>query len=194
VAAIETLLPSGTVRLVTHFLLDPDTCLHVRALHKRTGLGMGALQRELTRLESLGLVRRTEEARRVYYAMQHDHPSWKALWTLVREHANPADVLRVALRDVEGIQGAFVFGSFARGNARPDSDVDLLIIEEAIPSGALSRATLSVESLLAKPLDIKRYTADALASKFRAGRAFVRDVIEGPKAWVIGSDTLLPTR
>jgi predicted nucleotidyltransferase len=192
-ATITTLLPCGTVRLLTHFLLDPEARLHLRALHKRTGLGMGALQRELARFESLGLIRRDEEGGRVHFIPMTERPSWTALRTLFREHADPAEVLRVALRDVEGIRAAFIFGSIARGDARPDSDIDLFVVEEGIAAGSLSRATLPAESLLGRPLDIKRYTPATLTARLKAGRAFIHDVVTGPKAWIVGSPSALST-
>lgn len=192
-ATITTLLAGGTVRLLTHFLLDPEARLHLRGLHKRTGLGMGALQRELARFESLGLICRAEDGGRVHFIPLIERPSWTALRTLIREHADPAEVLRVALRDVEGIRAAFIFGSIARGDARPDSDIDLLVVEDGIPAGSLSRVTLPAESLLGRPLDIKRYTPATLTAKLKAGRAFIQDVVTGPKAWVVGSQSALPT-
>jgi predicted nucleotidyltransferase len=191
-ATLNTLLPGGTVRLLTHFLLDPEARLHLRALHKRTGLGMGALQRELARLQSLGLIDRVEEGGRVHFVPLIERPSWTALRTLIREHADPAEVLRVALREVQGIRAAFIFGSIARGDARPDSDIDLLIVEEGIAAGSLSRATLPAESLLGRPLDIKRYTPAAFLARLEAGRAFIQDVVTGPKAWIVGSQSALP--
>jgi predicted nucleotidyltransferase len=154
---------------------------------------MGALQRELARFESLGLIRRTEDGGRVHFIPLIERPSWTALRTLIREHAVPAEVLRVALHDVEGVRAAFIFGSIARGDARADSDIDLLVVEDGIAPGSLSRATLPAESLLGRPLDIKRYTPATLAAKLKAGGAFIRDVVTGPKAWIVGSQSALPT-
>jgi predicted nucleotidyltransferase len=191
-ATITTLLPAGTVRLLTHFLLDPEARLHIRALHKRTGLGMGALQRELARLSDLGLLRRTADRGRVYYEMAYEHPSWKALLTLFREHADPAQVIGAAMQDVPGIMAAFVFGSTARGEAGPDSDLDVLVIDDGSTRLAtIGRAILQSESLLARPVDLKRYTPSSLAESLRDGNRFLKAVLSGPKAWILGSDATL---
>ena len=191
-STLMTLMPSGTVRLLTHFLLDPEARLHLRALHKRTGLGMGALQRELARFEALGLIRRTADKGRVYYEMVYEHPSWKALLTLVREHADPAQVAAAAMQDVPGIVAAFVFGSTVRGEAGPDSDVDVLLIDDGSTRLAtLGRAILQTESLLARPIDLKRYTPASLSRSLREGSGFLKAVLAGPKAWILGSDASL---
>ena len=191
-ATLRDLLPGATLRLLTHFLLHPEQRLHLRALRAHTGLGMGSLQRELARLEGLGLLSRAERDGRVYYEAVPDHPSWGAFRTLVREHGDPADVLREALSGVEGIRAAFVFGSTVRGDTRPDSDVDVLIVEEGMPLAAIGRATAEVQSLLDREVDVKRFTPASLARRLAEGSAFVCDVLAGPKAWLIGSESALP--
>ncbi|HEU0054318.1 MAG TPA: nucleotidyltransferase domain-containing protein [Longimicrobium sp.] len=178
-------------KLVTHFLLHPDRDLHVRALRAHTGLGMGALQRELSRLEGLGLLAREERRGRVHYRAVSEHPSWNAFRILLREHGDPAEVLREALRDVDGIRAAFVFGSTVSGNARPGSDIDLFIVEEGMPLAAIGRAAAEVQSLLGRTLDVKRYTPASLARRIGEGSAFLRDALTGPKSWIIGSDNTL---
>lgn len=191
---MHVLVSSGTVRLLTHFLVHSDQRLHLRRLQAHTGMGTGALQRELARFEALGLVRRVKEGAKVYFEPVSGHPSWAAFRTLLREHGDPVEVVREVLRDVPGIKAAFVFGSTVRGGARPDSDVDVLIVEEGMPTAAIGRAMIEAETLLSRPLDVKRFTPASLADKLRRGSAFLRDALGGPKAWLIGSEEALVPR
>src|SRR5687767_6452077 len=114
-------------RLLAHFVVHPGGRDHVRGLERHTGLGKRSLQVELARLEAMGLVRRDVDGRRVVYRRVDDNRQWRAIESLVAEYA-PGLVLRDALNDVPGIHAAFIFGSQARGDARPDSDIDLLIL------------------------------------------------------------------
>ena len=191
---LRELLAGGTFRVLLHFLLHPERRLHFRGLQEQTGLGTGALQREMARFEALGLVTRAEESERVYYQPEADHPSWGAFRTLVRQHAEPAEVVKAALRDVPGIQAAFVFGSSVRGTARDDSDVDVLIVEEVMPLAAIGHATTAAQALLQRAIDIKRYTPASLADRLHRGSRFLLDVLEGPKTWLIGSEDALAVR
>jgi predicted nucleotidyltransferase len=188
---IRDLLAGGTVRLLIHFLVRPERRLHLRAIQEHTGMGTGALQRELGRFEALGLVRRVEEGGKVYFDPVLDHPSWAAFRTLLREHGDPVEVVREVLRDVPGIRAAFVFGSTVRGTSRPGSDVDVLIVEEGMPAAAIGRAMIEAESLLDRPLDVKRFTPATLAEKLRRGSVFLTEAVSGPKAWLIGSEDAL---
>lgn len=188
------LLPRGTIRLLTHLVLHPEDALHFRALKQRTGLGTGSLQRELARLESLGLVSRTEQGGKVFYTALWDHPSWRAIRTLLREHADPVDVLRDALGSVQGIKLAFLYGSTVRGDTRPDSDLDVFIVEDGMPLESIGRATTEAQSLLDRIVDLRCYTPSKLVQRLERGSAFLTDVLSGPKTWLIGSADLLPAR
>jgi DNA-binding Lrp family transcriptional regulator len=129
------------LRLVMYFVLHPEYRIHFRVLKERLGLGTGALQRELARLQELGLITRVDEHGRACYTPVVEHPSWRAFRTLLREHADPMDVLREALSGVSGIQAAFVYGSTMRGDTRPDSDIDRFIMEEGMLLHEIGRAT-----------------------------------------------------
>jgi predicted nucleotidyltransferase len=189
---IHQLLPSGMLCLVMHYVLHPEERLHFRALKERLGLGTGALQRELGRLQALGLINRVDEGGRAYYQPVLDHPSWAALRTLLREHADPVDVLRDALRGVTGIKAAFVYGSTVRGDTRPDSDIDLFIVQEGMPLHEIGRATAEAQNVLDREIDLRWYTPEVLSRKLANGSGFLRRVLDEPKAWLVGSEHLLP--
>jgi predicted nucleotidyltransferase len=176
-------------RLVLHFAVHPDARLHFRALQRHTGLGSRSLQSELRRLEEWGVLERIREGDTVIYQLQQRDPRWKALYTLVRSFADPTEVLTEALADVSGVEAAFVFGSVARGEARPESDVDLFILGDGILSTDLGRATMSAELLLDREVDVKRFTRSKLKRVMEQGDSgFVSAALRGPKRWIAGSE------
>ena len=157
IGSLDALLHEATLRVVTHFLLHPRGGLHFRALQRHLGLSVHSLQREIARLERMELIFRHEQGGRVFCVPFDDHPSWNAFRTLVREHGDPAAVLRDALTNLKGIRAAFVFGSVARGDARPDSDVDLFVVIDDDQRQDFDRAVLEAQVLL----DRERSTSHA---------------------------------
>jgi predicted nucleotidyltransferase len=190
IGSLDALLHEATLRVVTHFLLRPHGGLHFRALQRHLGLSVHSLQREIARLERMMLILRHEEYGRVFYAPADGHPSWNAFRTLVREHADPVVVLRDALTDLEWIRAGFVFGSVARGDARPDSNVDLFVVTNDVQHLDFARAVLEAQVLLDREIDVKRVSAERLKED-EARSGFVRDALRGPKKWVVGSAATL---
>ncbi len=172
-------------RLVIFFALHPDEPVHLRLLGRLTRLGRRSLENELRRMESLGLVDRTREGRNVVLRAHEEHPGWRALREMVRQFADPAEVLAGALAPVSGVEAAFVFGSFARGDTRPDSDVDLFVVADEGVRRDLGREAAEASVLLGRPVEVTWYSREKLRQRLESDNAFVRRVVDGPKRWVV---------
>lgn len=124
-SSLAALFPSTAMaRLVVFFAVHPGQRFHLRELKRRTRLSSASLQREVQRLVHTGALEGEEHGTgRVYFSVNEAHDAWRAWALLLRSAADPADVLREALIDAAGTEGAFVYGAAARGDPRPDSDV-----------------------------------------------------------------------
>ena len=182
---------AARARLLTHFVVHPDRREHGRALARHTGLGKRSLQAELARLETMGLVRREAAGARIVHA-RTGNPQWRALESLVGTYA-PGLVLRDVLQEVPGIEAAFIFGSMARGDARPDSDIDVLVYGDSINDGDLGGALLDATLVLDRPVDTKRYDRARFLRDSVPGASFLPVALAGPTHWLIGSPDALPT-
>lgn len=184
---LSTALASGAMaRLVRYYAVNPEARPHVRALERATGLRPRSLHNELERMTSLGVLVREEDGARVRYRVDESHPAWPHLRQLARHLSRPADVLPFALAEIPGIDGAFIFGSHARGAARPDSDVDLMVIGD-VDEADLLRHTLEAGVLLDREVNVVTVGRAELTARLAAGRRFFREVMEGAKQWVAGS-------
>jgi len=188
----EFLGSEARARLLAHFVVHPDRRDHVRALERHTGLGKRSLQAELERLEMMGLLRREVEGSRVVHVRSHDAPRWSAIESLVAAYA-PGLVLRDVLQDVPGLEAAFVFGSFARGDARPDSDVDLFLYGDHISDAELGAALLDAALVLDRPVDAHRFDRERFLRDSRPGASFLPAALAAPKHWLVGSADTLPS-
>lgn len=178
-------------RLVAHFVLHPDQPLHFRALQRHTAVPNRSLQASLARLEVLGVVRRRAEGRHTTFQANAAAPLWGALRQLVRHVADPTELLRDALADVPGVDAAFVYGSIARGDVRPDSDVDLFVVGALPDASALAARTMEVSALLEREVNVSRYSRAELKARRHAGSPFLERVLAGSKRWVLGDQRRL---
>ncbi len=183
-------LASGAMaRLVRYFAVNPESAPHVRALERITGLGPASLKNELDRLLTLGLLVRRQDGNKVRYAVDEETPLWAQFRALVRQLSTPADVLPYALAEVEGVEGAFIFGSFAKGSAREESDVDVMVLGNRIDETSLSRHVIEASVLLGREVNVVQATPD----EFRSGQRFFRDVAREAKQWLVDRSGLKHT-
>lgn len=82
-----------------------------------------------------------------------------------------------------------LFGSHARGDAGPDSDVDLLVVMETAESLASSAARVASAVDHPFPLDIVVRRPEALADAYRRGASFAVEVLtHGVVLYETGND------
>ncbi|HEU0013542.1 MAG TPA: nucleotidyltransferase domain-containing protein [Longimicrobium sp.] len=186
-SSLTSIFPSPAMaRLVVFFAVRPGGRFHLRELMRLARLPSASLQAELRRLTEMGALRRQEDRGRAIFAADEAHPAWRGWLLLLRSCARPADVLREALVDAPGVEAAFVFGSAARGDMRPDSDVDLFLVGSRDAQAHAGRVLSEAETLLGRSVDVVPYEPGELAGRLRAGNAFVQRVLAGPREWVCG--------
>lgn len=191
-SSLAALFPSmAMARLVIFFAVHPGARYHVRELSRVTGLSSASLQHELKRMAQIGALAREDEGGRAYYRADESHPVWRAWFLLLRASARPADVLREALVNAPHLQGAFVFGSSVRGDARPDSDVDVFLIGSRDARDAAGYRLAETELLVGRELDVIGYDSDQLAARIRSHNPFIQRVLIEPQEWVIGGPDLI---
>lgn len=182
----------SAARLLRYFTLHPQSTAHARQLQRQLRLGSASVQRDLERMVVLGALERITQGRVVQFRPVTTSTLWQAVRLLIAEYDDPAALLRDALCDVQGIEAAFVFGSTANGTARPDSDIDLFVVETPdIDRRALHRQLFEVGLLLNREVNAVRYTTQALAERLgqpnHAGGRFILNTLEGPKRLVAGT-------
>jgi predicted nucleotidyltransferase len=190
-SSLAALFPSmAMARLVIFFAVHPGARYHVRELSRLTGLSSASLQHELRRMAQIGALVREDVGGRTYYRADESHAVWRAWFLLLRASARPVDILREALVDAPDLQGAFIFGSTARGDTRPDSDVDIFLIGSREARTEVSGQLSEAEFLVGRELDVIGYDSEQLAARIRSRNAFIQRVLSEPQEWVLGSPAL----
>jgi len=185
--SIASALFGKTRRAVVGLLYaQPDEAFYLREILRATGVGRGALQRELGRLTAAGILRKTQRGRQVYYQANAACPVFADLRGLVLKTVGVADVLRDALaRLAERIDVAFVHGSLAAGEATSESDVDLLVVGR-VTFAEVAAATGGCEERLGRDVNPTVYPPAEFREKLEAGHHFLKTVRDGAKIFLIG--------
>jgi predicted nucleotidyltransferase len=124
--------------LIELFLADPGTELSITDLAEQAGVAYGSVHREVTRLLAAGLLaeRRVGAIRLIHANGQN--PLVEPLRSLIQAAAGPVPLLTAELSAIDGVEQAFLFGSYAarlQGVAGdPPNDIDVMVIGTPEPA------------------------------------------------------------
>ena len=172
-------------RLLGLLYMRPDESFHVREIARLSGVDAGNAHRALRRLEQAGLVNASRSGNQRLYQANRESPIFAELQGIMRKTAGLADVLREALEPLaSGIEQAFVFGSIARGEAGPRSDVDLMVVGD-LSFTEVVEAVYPLQERLGREVNPIVMTA----KEFRARAddpGFIARVLNGPRITLLG--------
>ena len=186
----KLLTSSARVKVLTLLLMNPASRFYQRQIQSLTGLPPRAVQREMERLESLGLLVREVEGNRVYYSVDRGFALYPELKGLVLKTTGLGDSLRVQMSRGNGIQLAFIYGSYAASQETTDSDIDLLVVG-AIDAVELHSLVRGAQDTLCREINYSVYSTSEFQEKARTGDSFLRNVLKGPKIYLKGDDNTL---
>lgn len=165
-----------------------DKAFYFREIVRFTGLGQGAVQRELALLVHTELIIRQKKGNQVYYQANTGSSLFPEIKSLMTKTGGVAEVLRSALEPVhDRIRVAFVHGSVAKGTETAQSDIDVLVVGDVTFSEVADLIGPHQESL-GREINPSVYPTNEFAAKVLAKHHFVTSVIEEPKVFLIGDE------
>jgi predicted nucleotidyltransferase len=185
----DALFTTTQQRVLSLLFGQPARSFLATELIQKTGSGSGAVQRELKRLTSSGLVTMTQSGRQKNYQANPDSPVFEELHRLVVKTVALVDPIREALRPHAGrIALALLYGSVAKGTDAASSDVDVLIVAEGIALEGVYSALAPVEERLQRRISPTVYTPREFAARKASGNPFVARVLSGDHVVLIGNE------
>jgi predicted nucleotidyltransferase len=169
--------------LFTH----PDESFFVRQIALILKEDPTNVSREMAKLEELGILRSKRNGNLKHFQTNQECPFFEELKGLVLKTSGVAGRIRAALDKLAGIEYAFIYGSFAKGEEKADSDVDLLIIGD-VDMDRLDSDLGKLEKMLGREFNYVLYSKEEFKSKRKAKDGFLMDVLSGKKIMLVGAE------
>jgi predicted nucleotidyltransferase len=191
---VDALFTSTQQRILALLFGQPDRSFFANELIQLARSGTGAVQRELERLATSGLVVVTKVGNQKHFQANRDAPVFTELRSIVLKTLGLADPLRAALEPFAGlIDLAVVYGSVAKREEAASSDVDLLIVSDALTLEKLYAVLAVVEHEIARKINVTLYTSQEFQQRRKEEHPFLAKVLAG-EHWVLmgavgGGDT-----
>lgn len=171
---------------------QPGRSFSISELIQTTGAGSGAVQRELARLSGSGLLSVEQLGKQKRYRANPGSPIHDEIVAIVRKTFGLAMPLRDTLMPLaDRLQAAFVYGSVAKGSDTASSDIDLMLVSDALTYADAMAALHPLMERLGREINPTLYTRAELRKRIAEGNSFVTRVLAQPRLWLIGNDDAL---
>jgi len=184
---LKTLIGSKTRQvLLKVFFDDPTKEYYTRQLSSIHNISVGTLHREIKKLISLGIINVREVGNIKLFSLNKKNPVYEELKSIISKTEGVIKLIKDALDGLKGIRVAFIYGSFAKGDERQDSDIDIFLIGDNIDEDGLVAKISQLEKILFKEINYTRYTESEYKKEKKKRNSFVLEVIRGKKVFIKG--------
>jgi len=157
VRPIEAIVPGAQGRVLA-VLAETTAELNLRTVAQLAGVSQAQASRTLPALVELGVVARREVPPASLFRLVPEHVASRALLELARSTDTVLEEIgRSAASLPRPPTSVIVFGSFARREAGPDSDIDVVVVR---PAGVSEDDEAWAESVEAWRGDVRRLTGN----------------------------------
>ncbi len=182
----DALFTTTQQRVLALIFGQPGRSFYASELIERTGSGSGAVQRELKRLASSGLVTVKRIGNQKHYQANPDSPVFEELSSLVKKTVALAAPVREALMSLaDRIDLAILYGSVAKGTDTASSDIDILIVGDGLTLEDIYAALSPVEGDLERKISPTLYTSKEFSDRKAVNNPFLSRVLSGEHLMLI---------
>jgi predicted nucleotidyltransferase len=176
-------------RVLALLFTHTERSFYVSEIVRNVGSGVGAVERELSKLERSGLASIERIGNQKHYRANQAAPIFQELRGLIAKTVGLAATTKKSFEPyADAIKSAFVYGSVATGTDTAHSDIDLMVIGDDLNYSDLYTAAQDVERKLRRkvhplflsPEEWRRKTTDE-------GSVFSK-ISNSPKIFIIGSE------
>lgn len=186
--AIEKIFGSGMrAKVLAWFYMHHDESFFVRQLAIILKEDPTNLSRELSNLEKAGILSSTRQGNLKYFQANKNCSFFNELKGFILKTVGVVGDLKFSLEKIPDIKYAFIYGSYAKGEEKADSDIDLIIIGD-VDLDRLDLFISNLEKKFGRTINYVTYDYKEFLTKKKRKDGFIIDVLEDKKIMLLGDE------
>jgi predicted nucleotidyltransferase len=166
----------------------PERWWYLSELATHSNRTVSSLQRDLSSFTAGGILESRRDGGRVYYRAGSNSVLFAPLKEIVARSLGIETQLRNAVEQVsDRIEALFVYGSVAKGDEGPESDIDILCVGD-MGLAELAKIVRPLEKRLRRDINVSCYSSDEFGEKLKNRNHFLNALREEPKIFIVGSE------
>ena len=169
------------------YFANTESSYYLRELERIFDIPVSILRKELMRLEEEEVFLSERKGNLLYYRLNTSYPLFEELKSIVRKTIGVEGLLRDAINSIEGVDTAFIYGSFAKGREKALSDVDLCFIGRVNEDQLIDKIN-AIEKSINREINYTLFSPEELKKKVRNKDGFILDLVDGKKIMLKGKE------
>lgn len=183
----ELFSSKARVEILKLFIFNPQDKFYQRQISLQSKQPIRAVQREVEKLEKIGLIKKSIAGNRVYYVVDRLCPIYGELKGIIFKTAGIASVLKAGFTGSKHVIAAFIYGSYADNKEGPLSDIDLMVIGNA-SSKEISKILSGPKTELSREINYAVFKPAEFKDKVEEKDHFLIVVLKKKKIFIIGNE------
>lgn len=159
------------------FISNPGQEYHLQEIGRILEKKPGVFQKALNALEKEGILKSRTRGNQRLVSLNKQYPLLKEITKIFQKTVGVEVILRELVESVEGIQIAYVFGSYAKDRMRSDSDIDLILVGSGDAEDKILEGVEKIEKKIQREINPKFYTTKEYAQKRKQKDPFLNEVL-----------------
>lgn len=169
------------------FFNNPEKEHYLRQMERITGYSVGNIRREIVKLEKSDLFSSRILGKVKLYKLNTHHPIYNEIRNIVRKTIGIEARLKTIIGKQKKVKFAFIYGSFAKGEEKGASDIDIILIGDMRPKEIKSKL-YEYQSEVQREVNSTVYSTSEFLNRVKNKNHFLTSVIKEPKVFLKGSE------
>lgn len=173
------MLPGFTknqILLLEVFFNDPEKSRYLREIGRIVNKEPGVFQKDIKKLSEAGILESYYDGNRHFFKLNKNYFLFEELKSIFFKTVGVKARLREGLKKIKGIKKAFIYGSFARGDEKSASDIDLFVIG-SINEDELLDFISGLEKSIGRECDYILMSEKEYERKLNEGSSFLKNIL-----------------
>src|SRR5467141_3826170 len=173
-------------QVLAYYFTNPTARHHLRDLAEMLKIDPSNLSKDFGRLEREGLFRSEVSGRQKYFQLNRQYALFDEVRSIVAKTIGVVPLLAQFFKKIEGIEAAYLYGSFARNQQDAASDIDVLVVGKP-PDEALAEVARKLEQQLGREINYTVLSGKELESRRARKDTFLENVWHNRRISLVGA-------
>lgn len=184
---LNKLFSSTRAELLSLFFNNPDEKFYLREIARHISKDAAGIKRELDTLVKIGLLGVEKRGVQKYYSADKSSPIFSEMKGLIFKTTGIQGSIKAVLSRLKGVQAAFIYGSYAKGAEKEDSNINLMVIGQ-VNITELNDVVMGLEEKMKREIDYLAFDEQEYRKRKDAKDPFIREIVKGKKIFLLGKE------